>query len=142
MEHKTLRVVLSNGRMAFEGVEGFSIDLKSPELKVGDLYNAVFSTVETPTSFTVSASPEVTKDSKLSGMLCSSHSKRLRISSDEYSLITNDSTSRIIPWESVDETTYTPSDSHRMGSISVSRHSAILRELIALSCVSAKLSIK
>lgn len=66
MEHKTLRVVLSNGRMAFEGVEGFSIDLKSPELKVGDLYNAVFSTVETPTSFTVSASPEVTKDSKVS----------------------------------------------------------------------------
>lgn len=65
-EHKKLRVVLSNGRMAFEGVDGFSIDLKSPELKVGDLYNAVFSTVETPTSFTVSASPEVAKDSKAS----------------------------------------------------------------------------
>lgn len=40
--------------------------MKSPELKVGDLYNAVFSTVETPTSFMVSASPEVTKDSKAS----------------------------------------------------------------------------
>ena len=52
--------------MAFEGVEGFSIDLKSPELKVGDLYNAVFFKVKTPTSFAVSASPEVIKDSKAS----------------------------------------------------------------------------
>ena len=42
-------------------MEGFSIDLKNPELKVGNLYNAVFSTVEAPTSFTVTVSPEVEK---------------------------------------------------------------------------------
>ena len=41
IERRTLRVILSNGRIAFEGVEGFSIDLKNPELKVGNLYNAV-----------------------------------------------------------------------------------------------------
>lgn len=64
MELRTLRVILSNGRMVFEGVERFSIDLKNPELKVRDLYEAVFSTVEAPTNFTVTVSPEVEKDSK------------------------------------------------------------------------------
>lgn len=64
MERRTLRVILSNGRIAFEGVEGFSIDLKNPELKTRDLYEAVFSTVEVPTNFTVAVSPEVEKDSK------------------------------------------------------------------------------
>lgn len=48
-------------------MEGFSIDLKNPELKVGNLYNAVFSTVDAPTSFTVTVSPEVEKDSKALG---------------------------------------------------------------------------
>lgn len=67
IERRTLRVILSNGRIAFEGVEGFSIDLKNPELKVGNLYNAVFSTVGVPTSFTVTVSPEVEKDSKALG---------------------------------------------------------------------------
>ena len=67
MERRTLRVILSNGRMAFEGVDDFSIDLKNPELKMGSLYNAVFSTVEAPTSFTVAVSPKVEKDSKAMG---------------------------------------------------------------------------
>lgn len=64
MERRTLHVILSNGRIAFEGVEGFSIDLKNPELKVGNLYNAVSSTVEVPTNFTVAVSTEVEKDAK------------------------------------------------------------------------------
>lgn len=64
MEHRTLRVVLSNGKISFDGVEGFSIDLENPELKVNDLYDAVFAQIEAPTTFVVEASPEVMNNRK------------------------------------------------------------------------------
>lgn len=60
-EHRTLRVVLSNGKISFDGVKGFSIDIENPELRLGDLYDAVFSPIEVPTSLTVESSPEIAK---------------------------------------------------------------------------------
>lgn len=60
-EHRTLRVVLSNGKISFDGVGGFSIDLENPELRLGDLYDAVFAPIEVPTSLTVESSPEIAK---------------------------------------------------------------------------------
>jgi len=42
-------------------VKGFSIDIENPELRLGDLYDAVFSPIEVPTSLTVESSPEIAK---------------------------------------------------------------------------------
>lgn len=64
MEHRTLRVILSNGKISFDGVKGFSIDLENPELRVNDLYDAVFASIETPTALTVESSPKVANDAK------------------------------------------------------------------------------
>lgn len=42
-------------------MEGFSIDLENPELRLGDLYDAVFASIEVPTSLTVESSSEIAK---------------------------------------------------------------------------------
>lgn len=42
-------------------MEDFSIDLENPELRLGDLYDAVFAPIEVPTSLTVESSPEIAK---------------------------------------------------------------------------------
>lgn len=60
-EHRTLRVVLSNDKISFDGVEGFSIDLKNPELRLSELYDAVFAPIEAPVFLTVEISPEISK---------------------------------------------------------------------------------
>lgn len=42
-------------------MKGFSIDIENPELRLGDLYDAVFAPIEVPTSLTVESSPEIAK---------------------------------------------------------------------------------
>ncbi|MCH3957764.1 MAG: hypothetical protein LKI67_02720 [Olsenella sp.] len=50
--------------MVLDGIEGFSINLEKPELRVNDLYRAVFAPIMSPVDFAVEASSEVLNDKK------------------------------------------------------------------------------
>lgn len=50
--------------MVPDGIEGFAINLEKPELRVKDLYDAVFAPIVSPVDFAVEASPEVLNDDK------------------------------------------------------------------------------
>lgn len=66
MVQKTYRVGLKDGKIAFEGVGGFSIDIEDPKLNVGKLYSALFADVNEPTTISLEPAIELKQDRKAS----------------------------------------------------------------------------
>ena len=54
-----IEMILDKGKVKIKGRGGFSVDLKSPVLKVSELYNAVFTDITQPTNIIVTASNDV-----------------------------------------------------------------------------------
>ena len=46
MAQKAYKVGLKDGKIAIEGVDGFSIDVEDPKLNVGKLYSALFAGID------------------------------------------------------------------------------------------------
>lgn len=51
MAQKAYKVGLKDGKIAIEGVDGFSIDVEDPKLNVGKLYSALFAGIDEPRRF-------------------------------------------------------------------------------------------
>ena len=64
MAQKTYRVGLKDGKIAIEGVDGFSIAVEDPKLNVGKLYSALFADVNEPTTITLEPAIELKQDRK------------------------------------------------------------------------------
>ena len=66
MAQKAYKVWLKDGKIAIEGVDGFSIDVEDPKLNVGKLYSALFADVNEPTTITLEPAIELKQDRKAS----------------------------------------------------------------------------
>lgn len=66
MVQKTYRVGLRDGKIAIEGVDGFSIDVEDPKLNVGKLYSALFVGIDRPTTISLEPTTELQQDRKAS----------------------------------------------------------------------------
>lgn len=64
MAQKAYKVGLKDGKIAIEGVDGFSIDVEDPKLNVGKLYSAFFADVNEPTTITLEPAIELKQDRK------------------------------------------------------------------------------
>ena len=53
MAQKAHKVGLKDGKIAIEGVDGFSIDVEDPKLNVGKLYSALFAGIDEPTTISL-----------------------------------------------------------------------------------------
>ena len=63
---KAYKVGLKDGKIAIEGIDGFSIDVEDPKLNVGKLYSALFADVNEPTTITLEPAIELKQDRKAS----------------------------------------------------------------------------
>ena len=59
MAQKAYKVGLKDGKIAIEGIDGFSIDVEDPKLNVGKLYSALFADVNEPTTITLEPAIEL-----------------------------------------------------------------------------------
>lgn len=64
MAQKAYKVGLKDGKIAIEGIDGFSIDVEDPKLNVGKLYSALFADVNEPTTITLEPAIELKQDRK------------------------------------------------------------------------------
>ena len=64
MVQKTYRVGLKDGKIAIEGVDGFSIAVEDPKLNVGKLYTALFAGLDRPTTIFLEPTTELRQDRK------------------------------------------------------------------------------
>ncbi len=64
MAQKAYKVGLKDGKIAIEGIDGFSIDVEDP--KLGKLYSALFADVNEPTTITLEPAIELKQDRKAS----------------------------------------------------------------------------
>lgn len=64
MVQKTYRVGLKDGKIAIEGVDGFSIAVEDPKLNVGKLYSALFAGIDEPTTISLEPATELKQDRK------------------------------------------------------------------------------
>lgn len=64
MVQKTYRVGLKDGKIAIEGVDGFSIAVEDPKLNVGKLYSALFAGIDRPTTISLEPTTVLKQDQK------------------------------------------------------------------------------
>lgn len=64
MAQKAYKVGLKDGKIAIEGVDGFSIDVEDPKLNVGKLYSALFAVIDEPTTIFLEPTTELKQDRK------------------------------------------------------------------------------
>lgn len=64
MAQKAHKVGLKDGKIAIEGVDGFSIDVEDPKLNVGKLYSALFAGIDEPTTISLEPTTELKQDLK------------------------------------------------------------------------------
>lgn len=64
MAQKVYEVGLKDGKIAIEGVDGFSIDIEDPKLNVGKLYTALFAGIDEPTTISLEPTTELKQDRK------------------------------------------------------------------------------
>lgn len=64
MAQKAYKVGLKDGKIAIEGVDGFSIDVEDPKLNVGKLYSALFAGIDEPTTISLEPTTELKQDLK------------------------------------------------------------------------------
>lgn len=64
MVQKAYRVGLKDGKIAIEGVDGFSIAVEDPKLNVGKLYLALFVGIDRPTTISLEPTIELKQDRK------------------------------------------------------------------------------
>lgn len=64
MVQKAYKVGLKDGKIAVEGVDGFSIDVEDPKLNVGKLYSALFDGIDEPTTISLEPTTELKQDHK------------------------------------------------------------------------------
>lgn len=64
MAQKAYKVGLKDGKIAIEGVDGFSIDVEDPKLNVGKLYSALFAGIDRPTTISLEPLTELKQDRK------------------------------------------------------------------------------
>lgn len=64
MDQKAYKVGLKDGKIAIEGVSGFSIDIEDPKLNVGKLYSALFVGIDRPTTIYLEPTTELRQDRK------------------------------------------------------------------------------
>lgn len=64
MAQKAYKVWLKDGKIAIEGVDGFSIDVEDPKLNVGKLYSALFAGIDEPTTISLEPATELKQDCK------------------------------------------------------------------------------
>ena len=64
MAQKAYKVGLKDGKIAIEGVGGFSIDVEDPKLNVGKLYSALFVGIDRSTTISLEPTTELKQDRK------------------------------------------------------------------------------
>ena len=64
MAQKAYKVGLKDGKIAIEGVDGFSIDVEDPKLNVAKLYSALFAGIDEPTTIFLEPTTELKQDRK------------------------------------------------------------------------------
>lgn len=64
MAQKAYKVGLKDGKIAIEGIDGFSIDVEDPKLNVGKLYSALFAGIGRPTTISLEPTTELRQDHK------------------------------------------------------------------------------
>ena len=64
MAQKAYKVGLKDGKIAIEGIDGFSIDVEDPKLNVGKLYSALFAGIDRPTTISLEPTTELKQDQK------------------------------------------------------------------------------